>query len=138
MASAWGLSWGGAWGNSWGAAAVARRGGGGSKRRYQRTRTRIISLREQLERARKAKDAERIEAARVEALALAEAEGLKTEALRQAEGVKDIVAAVRALTKQINSEMAVVRRNTDDFRRAREQAIRLENEEIAIALLLIA
>lgn len=137
-------------------------GGGSSKRRRRdQVRVRIISLREKLERARKAKDAERIEAARVEALALAEAEGLKTEALRRASTSKQINAAIRALTKQVNSELAIVRRNTEDSRKAREQAIKdeqrrsrldavlkaeeerqaallAENEDIAIALLLVA
>lgn len=70
-----------------------------------------------------------MEAARVEALAFAESEGLKTEALRRASTAKQVNAAIRALTKQVNSDLAIVRRNTDDSRKAREQAIRDEQEK---------
>jgi hypothetical protein len=104
-------------------------GGGSKKRRREAVRAKIVTLRDQIERARKAKDAQRVEAGRVEALEIAEAEGLKTEALRQADSTKEVVAAVRALTKQINAEIAVVRRNTEDSRKAREQAIRDEQEK---------
>lgn len=104
--------------------------GGGSKRRHDRIRARIVTLREQIERARNTKKAAEIaEASRVEALEIAQAEGLKTEALRRADGVKQVLAAVRAIQKQINSEIAVVRRNTEDSRKAREQAIRDEQEK---------
>ena len=100
-----------------------------------------------------------------QALEIAEREGFKTEALRRAHNAQMTLEGIRVLARQINSEIgitqAAVRKADADSRREREQAIKAaeqqavfdrviadelarraawlaDNEEIAIALLLIA
>lgn len=145
-----------------------RRGGGNShedlQRKYQ-ARARIKALKRAAENARKAKADAEADAARRQALEIAEREGFKTEALRRAHNAQMTLEGIRVLARQINSEIgitqAAVRKADADSRREREQAIKAaeqqavfdrviadelarraawlaDNEEIAIALLLIA
>lgn len=103
-----------------------RPGGSGSKKRAQ---SRIKHIRDIVAASRKKLDDERLRELKAEALAIAEAEGLKTTPIRDAVGINAVLSAVRGLTKQLNSEVAQEER----FRKTHEQAMQAERTKQAKA-----
>jgi len=134
-------------------------GGGSDDRR--KARHRVKTIHQVVKAARKAKDDELRARARAEAIAVAREQGLATEALIAATSLAETAAAIRALARQLNSTIgqervqarraAVAAERAEAARRAQAEAdvallaekgrrdtAMAEDEDIAIALLLVA
>lgn len=102
--------------------------------RKKQARQRIQHVRDVVDAMRKGREGERLDVMRAEAIEIAEAEDMEVQAerLRRASTLKDVRAGVKALAQAANAEIKRLV-DAENSRIEREQAIRQEKERQRIA-----